>query len=223
MGQCKWCSRTGWFLSLTSEGLCSSCKPIVHMDVVQRIRIINDSMKIINNSKNLDTRLSRLELLIDHANALLRYEQKGIFVADQSPSSILSKYLGMKDQIIIESLKNDADLAIAKSKSAATLSAKINVLQKVLIKIKEYEYKTTKSNALYSLGKLISNQMHRYQLENYLDAANKAEFKSQKNKALDQYYEALYLLKHDDVDDTLQHEQINAIEKKIIELGGSIK
>lgn len=180
-------------------------------------------MKIINNSKNLDTRLSRLELLIDHANALLRYEQKGIFVADQSPSSILSKYLGMKDQIIIESLKNDADLAIAKSKSAATLSAKINVLQKVLIKIKEYEYKTTKSNALYSLGKLISNQMHRYQLENYLDAANKAEFKSQKNKALDQYYEALYLLKHDDVDDTLQHEQINAIEKKIIELGGSIK
>ena len=64
---------------------------------------------------------------------------------------------------------------------------------------------------------------HQTQLNAYLDEAKKAEFKGQRKKALDRYYDALYFLKHDEIEDALQQEHLSAIEAKINELGGSGK
>jgi hypothetical protein len=41
---------------------------------------------------------------------------------------------------------------------------------------------------------------------------------SKSNEALDQYYEALYILHNDDIDDQDQSEMIAIIENKILEL-----
>ncbi len=59
---------------------------------------------------------------------------------------------------------------------------------------------------------------HQTQLNAYLEAARKAEFKGQKKKALDQYLEALYFLRSDEIDDSLQAEKISELEAKISEL-----
>ena len=59
---------------------------------------------------------------------------------------------------------------------------------------------------------------HETQLNAYLEAARKAEFKGQKKKALEQYKEALYFLKTDEIDDLSQAEEISKIEAKISEL-----
>ncbi len=56
------------------------------------------------------------------------------------------------------------------------------------------------------------------QLSSYLNDAKKAEFKGDKKKALDKYYEALYFLQHDEIDDALQTNEIEDIEAKIKEL-----
>lgn len=49
MAQCKMCGRKGFFLSVSANGLCKSCEPIVVMDVQQRGRIINDCMKLVSS------------------------------------------------------------------------------------------------------------------------------------------------------------------------------
>lgn len=60
--------------------------------------------------------------------------------------------------------------------------------------------------------------LHETQLNAFLEEARKAEFKGNKKKALDQYKEALYFLRNDEIDDSLQAGKIKEIEKKISEL-----
>ena len=52
----------------------------------------------------------------------------------------------------------------------------------------------------------------------YLEAARKAEFKGNVKKAIDQYQEALFFIRNDDIDDTQQRFEINEIETKLTEL-----
>jgi len=99
MAQCKMCGRKGFLLSVSANGLCKSCDQIVVMDVQQRGRIINDCMKLIDKSKNIKTRLSRCDLLIEHAQALLEYEHKGIPTVNPSPSQLLSNYMPIRTQM----------------------------------------------------------------------------------------------------------------------------
>lgn len=105
MAQCKMCGRKGLLLSVSADGLCRSCAPIVVMDVQQRGRIIKDSMKLIEESKNTKTRVSRCDLLIQHAQALSEYERKGIPL-NPSPSQLLSQYTAIRAQLAGEEKKD---------------------------------------------------------------------------------------------------------------------
>ncbi|MDP2718538.1 MAG: hypothetical protein Q8P44_01700, partial [Dehalococcoidia bacterium] len=62
-------------------------------------------MKLIEESKNTKTRVSRCDLLIQHAQALLEYERKGIPL-NPSPSQLLSQYTAIRAQLADEE-KND--------------------------------------------------------------------------------------------------------------------
>ncbi len=73
------------------------------------------------------------------------------------------------------------------------------------------------------MEKHLKDRIQATQLEAFLEAARKAEFKRQAKKALDSYYDALYFLKHDEIDDVHQAEHIRMIEEKILALGGEIK
>lgn len=223
MAECKWCSRSGWFLAVDSFGLCGHCSSLIALDVRQRMRIVGDSAKIVDESKNLETRLSRLALLLEHANALCKYEQRGIPVLNPPASALIEKCQGKREQIISEGLRAIVEEAERKSAAATTVQSRITPLSKALLKIREYAEKVDDRSSLTSTEKGVMDNIHRIQLDGYLDQARKAEFKGQKKKALDQYYEALYFLKHDDIDDSLQQESIAQIEAKIAELGGEVK
>lgn len=99
MAQCKMCGQKSLFLSVSENGLCKPCDSIVVMDIQQRGRIIQDCMRLINKSKNMKTRLSRCDLLIEHAQALLEYEHKGIPTVNPSPSQLLSEYTAIRTQM----------------------------------------------------------------------------------------------------------------------------
>jgi hypothetical protein len=129
----------------------------------------------------------------------------------------------MCDQIIADSLKDEVNMASSKAAVAVSTTTKVNMLSKVLLKIREYKARSSNPSLLDQLERQVQTEIQRYQLDGYLDSAKKAEFKGQKKKALDQYYEALYLLRHDEVDDSLQKGQITFIENKISELGGSLE
>lgn len=218
MAQCKMCGQKGFFLVVSANGLCNSCEPIVVMDVEQRGRIINDCVELVTESKNMKTRLSRCDLLVEHAQALLEYEQKGIPTISPPPSELLTEYTPMRNQIVLEGVTAEVEKALAKAEIAATSRTSINEANKALLKIRDGKQELHDQTKLDQLEARVRRFLHQTQLNAYLEAARKAEFKGQKKKALDQYLEALYFLRNDEIDDSLQAEKISELEAKISEL-----
>lgn len=218
MAQCKMCGQKGFFLVVSANGLCNSCEPIVVMDVEQRGRIINDCVELVAESKNMKTRLSRCDLLVEHAQALLEYEQKGIPTISPPPSELLTEYTPMRNQIVLEGVTAEVEKALAKAEIAATSRTSINEANKALLKIRDGKQELHDQTKLDQLEARVRRFLHQTQLNAYLEAARKAEFKGQKKKALDQYLEALYFLRNDEIDDSLQAEKISELEAKISEL-----
>lgn len=119
MAKCKMCGRRGFFLLVSTNGLCKSCNPIVVMDVQQRGRIINDCVRLVRESKNVKTRLSRCDLLIEHARALLEYEHRGIPTVRPCPSRLLSEYSAVRDQVVFEGVTEEVQEPLGRAKIAA--------------------------------------------------------------------------------------------------------
>jgi len=218
MATCKYCGRSGFFLSVSKDGLCSQCTYIITPIVKNDLRIINESIELIKKSKNFNTRLSRCDLILEFAEKLLEYERKGIQVITPAPSEFISEYIDMRDKIILENLKLETEKSEAKFELASSPQAKINEINKILLKIQDYKKEIKDKTQINKVEKEINKFKHETQLNIYFEAAKKAEFKGQNKKALDQYQEALYFLKNDEIDDQFQKDNINKIEKKIKDL-----
>lgn len=223
MALCKNCARSGMFLSVDSNSLCGSCSPFIIMDIQQKGRLVQDCMRLVDNSKNLDVQLSRYEFLMENLRGLLHYEQKTISTISPLPSFLIGQYEGKRDRLVIDHLTALFDAAKSKAPVGSSAKSIIGRLNKVLMKLRDHQQKLQAKTAIARLERSIVDEIHRVQFEGYLEAAKKAEFKRQKKKALDQYYEALYFLRHDEIDDTFQSEHIAKIEAKISELGGTVE
>jgi len=57
MAKCNLCDK--WLLLSSKFGLCDDCKNFIILDLKNRLRIINDSERIIKTSNNPKTKLSR--------------------------------------------------------------------------------------------------------------------------------------------------------------------
>jgi hypothetical protein len=215
--QCRLCEKWTTLL-ITSHGLCYDCRNIFEMDVTQRLRIMNDCEKLVDNSKNMNTRLSRCDLLLEHAQALLKYEKKKIPTIKPYPSQYLKEYTAKRSQIILEGITEVVEKALAKAQIATTLSTSITHANKALYEIQEKRQQLSDQSKLNELEYQVRTFIHATQLNVYLEAARKAEFKGQKKKALDQYQEALYFLRNDEINDSLQEKEIKEIEKKVSDL-----
>jgi hypothetical protein len=190
------------------------------MEVTSRVRVLTESEDLVEKGKTLDTRLSRCDVILEHAQALQQYEQRSIRTTNPPPSALVKKYQAKRDVIILEGLKEEARKTQEKVNVAASAKAKVSQLSKLLLTVREYKIKASAKDLIEELERQASEAISRIQLDGYLDEAHKAEFKGNKKKALDQYYEALYFLKHDDIDDSQQASHISEIESKIAELSG---
>ena len=223
MARCKFCGRSGIFLSVNQYGLCNNCATSISYEINSTLRVIQDSIELVKTSKNLETRLSRADVVIKLASEIVdKFESKGITVMDPSAKDLLRRYKEGRDDIIKDSLEEEYKKASTKSAVGTTAKTKTNPLSKVLIIIQDYKSQLGKKESLDDLEQKINEDIHAIQLHFLLDDAKKAEFKGNKKKALDKYLEALYFIKTDKIDDIKQQEIILNIENKIKELGGVI-
>jgi len=220
MSECKLCGKKGLFVSVNSFGLCSNCAPRVAIDVQQRVRIIIDCLRLISESKNLETRISRCDILIQHATALKQYEDKGISTLENNilPSKLIERYSNTKDTLILEALNDEFEQLVAKSEIIKSISTIINNASKILLKVNEMKKQLNNKDKLNEVEEKVKKFVHDKKVNSYLEAARKADFKGQKAKAIDQYKEALYFIKNDNIDDSLQANELAEVEKKIEEL-----
>lgn len=218
MATCKYCKRNGLFLSVNKSGLCTTCNSAIHIEAQSRLRVINDSVQLVNTGKTTATRVSRCDLIVEHGQALLKYENMGIQVCTPPPSEMVKIYTDKRGRIIKEGLREEARQAMEKSKLATTVNGRITPLTKVILKVNDYRKDLPNDRDLDILENGLKKVIQDLQLKAYMDDAKLAEFKGNKKKALDKYYEALYFLQHDDIDDRFQSSDINDIEAKIKEL-----
>jgi hypothetical protein len=195
----------------------------VSLEVTQRKRIINDCIRLISTSKSLETRISRCECLIEQSGALLVFEKRGIPTLTIAPSELLLQYRKERERMIVEGLKELVVQTLAKARLASSDSSRITHATKAILKIQDYIGKTSEPGALEALQNELKEFIHRTQLNVHLEAAKRAEFKGQNMKALDKYRDALYFLRHDEIEDALQKDQIETIEQKVAELERAIE
>lgn len=136
MAICKYCGKSGCFLSLTDAGVCDNCAQILQPQVNRAVDIVMESVEIVNRSKNLATQLSRCEVIEEIIDKHLRpLEEKGIetLKGGQTPSGVLAYVRDFRDKIILQSLKEALEEAKTKAETAKTpkRNAYANVLQKI--------------------------------------------------------------------------------------------
>jgi len=225
MPQCKWCGKKGILLKLDEYGLCKNCHAIVLLNISQIARIINDSIEIINKSKKLDTKLSRLELIEEKYKELLVYENAGINPSDKLPSKALEEIAGLRDDIIIEHFEEKLKELRPRIESELSATRKINLLTKLhsdFLKHKDLISLGSNKAKAARFEKLLKLLISKYEYEKLVEKAKKSEFKGQKKSALNAYYDALYYLKNNQIEDELEIDKINFVKNKISELGGTL-
>ena len=219
---CKHCGKSGWLVRVSNNGLCKTCEFTVNSEVAERVRVINSSQDAIEKSKKLDTQLSRYDFMIDQLSELKKYEDRGISTTTPAPSELTRTFREKKDTIAVETLQSEFQRAQEKARTAATARSRTTPLTKMLLRVQDYRNQVSSPEVLSELEATVSSLIHKTQLDGLLEAAKKAEFKGQKKKALDQYLEALYFLRTDDINDSLQQDNLKAIKSKIVELGGEL-
>lgn len=224
MATCARCERSGFFLALNSSKLCTSCAQWLDYHATNLARIVRESVEIINTSKNLETRLSRCDTLLSLRAPLRELEALGRRIITDPPTvaQFMKTMEAQKSTLIENTLKREVEDAFAKSASLTSVNAKASALAKVSVRIESFLSHASAPASLPELKQKVQDAITEVRLDAHLEAARKAEFKGQKKKALDAYYEALYLLRHDEVDDALQADKIRPIEDKIRELGGTV-
>lgn len=218
MATCKNCDRNGLFLSVNKYGLCSTCNNQISTESKLYLQSMNDCLKRSETTTKLLDRVRFCDRGIHIAENLLKYEKLGIPTTTVPPSEIINIFNEKKITYIKEGLREEARLAAEKSKLAVTTNGKITTLSKVILKINEFREDMKDDRDLELLESGLKKEIQEIQFRSYLDDAKKAEFKKDRKKALDKYYEALYFLQHDDIEDALQSESINIIQSKIQEL-----
>lgn len=139
MAKCKMCDKKGIFLKVSKVGLCEGCNTILFSRVTQTHRIMSDCIKIIDKSNNLDTKLSRCDLLLSHINDLIYYEDKGITTIHPAPSELAEKYTKIRNDVFIENARLTVEKHLNKANKSKTPKTKIKYAKVALEKLNEFK------------------------------------------------------------------------------------
>jgi len=208
-------------MSVNKAGECSSCEWRVKFDTNQRIRIIQDSQKLISNSKNTKTVFSRYKVLFEHLEAIAGYEARGYSLMEPSATTLLSGYLKSRQETASLTIKSEIESIEHKASLQISAKPKINDLNKALLKIAEWKKEFIGfgvDDLLETEEVRIQQNIHSIRLAAFMTEYDKAIFMGKKDRAKAQLQEALYFVKTDMIPDEQQVHIISDIEAKLKEL-----
>ncbi|MFA1820598.1 hypothetical protein ACDX78_10505 [Virgibacillus oceani] len=217
MAQCKYCNKKGWFLQVSKAGLCNNCHRPVIASLESVLKVLDESVKLVNNSKSFNTRIGRVDLAIEKCDDLYNeFWSKGITVFEPNPHEAKEKLLKEKEKIISDEIHNLVKKHIEKAKRAKTVKTKISNADKALDELLKFNQQYNYENK--ELENTIHAFIHKAQYDDYIETAEKHEFKGDFKKAIDKYQDALFFLKKDDIPDDSQKPLIDELEGKISKL-----
>ena len=138
MPKCKYCGKSGLFLVVSNNNLCRNCDSFVVADIQNRLRIHNDSIRLIENSENPDVVYSRIGLAIKNLSGLLEYEKKGIDTINPIPSKLLEVFKTESNNFFFDCFNRAYKSLSIKILNLKSNSAIRNQILKFINKIDEY-------------------------------------------------------------------------------------
>ena len=167
MARCKWCGRSGLFLSINEISVCNNCWAIISPEFFAGKKIILESLQLVVNSKNLDTKLFRLDLALEWAEKLIKYENKGISVISPPPSEFLTTLPPERNRIIKEALEFEIKELKVKVDVATSSQSQISHLSKFLLRIHDYKDKLKDPSLLDDLEQEVIKSISKIKLESF--------------------------------------------------------
>lgn len=217
MAQCIYCNKKGFFLRVSEAGLCENCHEPVILSIQSILRVYNESLDLVEKSKNFNTRYKRVEIAIEKAQQLYdEYWQKGVRFFEPNPKQAVEKLKEKRLEIIESEIKNRVERHLEKAERAKTIRTKISNADKALDELVKFRQEFDYENK--DLEANIHAFIHKAQYDDFILNAEKNEFKGNTKKALDLYLEALFFLQKDDIPDEEQKDLIKEIETKIKKL-----
>jgi len=98
------------------------------LDINRRSQIVEESARLIEASKTYKTRLSRCDLLLQHIEHLLKYEEMGIIPFEPPPSIVLEEYQHRRREIVCDEADRIVQQAESKKSTLKTMPAKRNAV-----------------------------------------------------------------------------------------------
>ena len=166
MPKCKYCGKSGFFLTVSKNSLCNNCDSFVVMDIQNRARIHNDSVRLIRNSENPDVVYSRIRLAIENLTVLFQYEKKGIATINPVPSKCLEVFKVESNQFLLDTFIKANKALTVKILNLKSTSAKRNQIQKFIDKTDEYIPKVNDWQSLKELRQDCERQLQNLPLGN---------------------------------------------------------
>lgn len=186
---------------------------IIDRHTKRLLEIIYESIDLAETSKNASTRKSRIALAIEKTAEIPKMYNGN---SNIYPMEYLQE---LRDEIHTDCVLVKVDNFINKAKLAKTPTTQIGYIEKALAEIQDG------LNDPYVFRKLLLEKQaylealpNTIQLKNFLEQAERFEFKGYYSKAIDAYMDALFVLKKDDIPDDKQGRQISVLENKIAQL-----
>lgn len=125
-------------------------------EVSQRARVISESTELVNNSKNFETRISRLELIIMHLEEILKkYPHRTELIAE------LEKAYSHRMPLYTAAIEEKVEKYMAKSRSMKTTEAKMKSANAALNAVEEgVNLLYTNKETLHGYAKIIKQYIY---------------------------------------------------------------
>lgn len=218
MATCGYCGSSGFLLRCHDDGTCERCASVVRTCVESNVHVLNDSYRIVRESKSYATRLSRLGVIEQQLGALIDYSSKGLKFSGCDPRQMADGLSELRRDVIFQEVANTLGSARQKAAVAATAKQRVAAFAKALLRVQEVSKELPDPVAVQAAIEELAREIHQATVDGYVGEAEKAEFKNQLKKALDRYQEALYFLTTDRVPDDAQMELIEKLKVKIASL-----
>lgn len=218
MRQCTWCGHKGWFLSLSRDRLCQKCETTVWSRIVGAMRALNETLAGLKQSRDIEMRLQRSQDAIRNLRELVPFFEKGLVTLKPSPQEWVARIYVTERAFVREHIERMLNAVGEEDETAnGEFVPRVTQLNRVIETIEKYRVHLGEGNATL-LRKQVEHQLSRF----LLASAEKDKSKGNRERALDQYIEALDMMRTDLGEDADQQQRIENIKDRIRDLGGRV-
>ncbi|GAB4257444.1 MAG: hypothetical protein Kow0092_04340 [Deferrisomatales bacterium] len=143
MKRCKWCGQSKWLGLSRERGLCKRCESVVEADVALREKRIKRALVAMDLASNVDVVVAHCNVILQNAEALLKYERKGIPTVSPSPSQIIHSVKARKDALLADVVRREVRGAQHRAQAAFDPRTKVEILAEAFVKVKGVRAKFT--------------------------------------------------------------------------------